>query len=242
VHFYFSVANLNFIFVCKIRLNISLKKNHIKIHLVHFLIGLLIITGTTTISNAQDQKKNLVVFEGQVLTNDSLLPIPNAHIISKFNSWGTITNEKGKFAMYVSPYDSVLFTSIGFAPLIVHINDSALAKLRNYDVIMVKDTFTINEVVIQAFWDYETFKYLITQMEPLDLDSFYPEWTGTELLYRNTQPAPIGGPVQALYNVFNRNARLQRKLIRNRKNYNEIMLMMGRPQDTIPAIPGHMQE
>ena len=193
-------------------------------------------------SSAQDLQKNLAIFEGQVLTKDSLLPVPNAHIISKFNSWGTITNSEGKFMMFVSPYDSVLFTSIGFSQQIVHINDSALANLRDYEVIMVKDTFTINEVVIQAFWDYETFKYLITAMEPLNLDSFYPEWTGTELLYRSTDPAPIGGPIQGLYNAFNRQARLRRKLIKNRKKYNEIMMMMGRPQDTIPARPEHMQD
>jgi hypothetical protein len=213
-----------------------------KIKVFSALIGIVNIFVVISVSNAQELKNNLAVFEGQILTNDSLLPIPNAHVISKFNSWGTISNKEGKFAMYVSPYDSVLFTSIGFAPKIIYINDSVMNNLRNYDVVMVKDTFLINEVVIQAFWDYETFKYLITSMEPLDLDSFYPEWTGTGLLYRSGEPAPIGGPIQALYNVFNRNARLQRKLIKNRKNYNQIMIMMGRPQDTIPAIPEHMQE
>lgn len=205
-------------------------------------IGLLLVFFQSYTAKAQDIQDNLIIFEGRVLTNDSLLPIPNAHIISKFNSWGTISNNEGQFIMYVSPYDSVLFTTIGFASQIIYIEDSVLNKVRNYDVIMVKDTVTINEVVIKAFWDYETFKYLVTQMEPLDLDSFYPEWTGTGLLYRDLRPAPIGGPIQGLYNVFNRNARLKRKLIRNRKNYNEIMMKMGRPEDTIPAMPEHLQE
>lgn len=213
-----------------------------KIQVISALIGIFNILVVISALNAQELQNNLAVFEGQILTNDSLLPVPNAHVISKFNSWGTISNNEGKFAMYVSPYDSVLFTSIGFAPKIIYLNDSALAKLRDFEVVMIKDTILINEVVIQAYWDYETFKYLITSMEPLDLDSFYPEWTGTGLLYRSGEPAPIGGPIQALYNVFNRNARLQRKLIKNRKNYNEIMMMMGRPQDTIPATPEHMQE
>jgi hypothetical protein len=219
-----------------------LLKHKGKIQLFSALFGFFSLLFLVAVTNAQDTQNKLAVFEGHVLTKDSLLPVPNAHIISKFNSWGTISNKEGKFAMYVSPYDSVLFTSIGFAPKIVYLNDSVLANLRNYNVIMVKDTFEINEVVIQAFWDYETFKYLIANMEPLNLDNFYPDWTGTGLLYRSAAPAPIGGPIQALYNVFNRNARLQRKLIRNRKNYNEIMMMMGRPQDTIPAIPEHMQE
>jgi len=191
---------------------------------------------------AQDIQDNLIVLEGQVLTGDSLLPMPNAHIISKFNSWGTISNNEGRFIMYVSPYDSILFTSIGFARKILFIDDSVMGTARNYKVMMMKDTISIHEIVIQAYWDYETFKHLIVTMEPLNLDSFYPEWTGTELLYRDLRPAPIGGPVQALYNVFNRNARLQKKLLKNRKEYNKIMVQMGRPNDTIPTKPEHMQE
>lgn len=144
--------------------------------------------------------------------------------------------------MYVSPYDSILFTSVGFRKKILLIDDSVMSTARNYTLLMMKDTISINEIIIQAFWDYETFKHLIVTMEPLDLDSFYPEWTGTELLYRDLRPAPIGGPIQALYNVFNRNARLQRKLLKNRKEYNKILIQMGRPEDTIPATPEHMLE
>ena len=79
-------------------------------------------------------------------------------------------------------------------------------------------------------------------MEPLNLDAFYPNWTGSELLYKSVQPAPIGGPIQGLYNVFNRQARLRRKLLKNRKQYNKVMNQMGHPEDTIPAKPEHMQE
>lgn len=191
---------------------------------------------------AQDLPANIIVLEGHVLTSDSLLAIPNAHIISKFNSWGTISNDEGRFIMYVSPYDSILFTSIGFAPLILHIDSTILASPRNYNVLMTKDTVMINEIVIYPYWDYETLKMLITTMEPLNLDAFYPEWAGTELLYKSIQPAPIGGPIQALYNAFNRQARMRRKLIKNRKEYNKVMMQMGRTQDTIPAKPEHMQE
>jgi hypothetical protein len=56
------------------------------------------------------------------------------------------------------------------------------------------------------------------------------------------KPATFGGPIQALYNQFNHIARLQRKLVRNREQYNELMRKMGRISDTIPAKPEHMQE
>jgi hypothetical protein len=105
-----------------------------------------------------------------------------------------------------------------------------------------KDTLTINEVVIRAYWDYKTMKQIVINMQPIDLSQFYPDWDGTELLYLEPHPMSFNGPIQALYDAFNQSARLQRKLIRNRKEYNQVMNMMGRYLDTIPAKPEHMQE
>jgi len=191
--------------------------------------------------SAQQTNDSLLVLNGTVLTSDSLLPVPNAHIISKFNHWGTISNDKGRFKIFVSPYDSVLFTTIGFKPTIVYIDDSVQRELDHFRAFMIKDTVMINEIIIHAFYDYRTFKQMIIEMKPLNLDQFYPDWEGTELLYK--QPTPMGfkGPVQALYDWLNRSARLQRKLIKNRKEYNKLMIQMGRAQDTIPAIPEYMQ-
>lgn len=191
---------------------------------------------------AQEIPDNLIILGGHILTNDSLLPVPKAHAISKFNRWGTISDKEGKFLMYASRYDSVLFTSVGFRPYILYVNDSIIQNSRNVELKMIKDTVEINEVIIRAFYDYETFKQLVIRMEPLDLSQFYPDWEGTELLYRPATPTGFMGPVQALYNVFNKSAVLQRRLIKNRKKYNELMLQMGRPEDTIPVKPEHIQE
>jgi len=217
-------------------------KNH-KHNLRFISLFLFFMVPGLMLSNLYAQRVNdsLIQINGTVLTSDSLLPVPNAHIISKFNHWGTITNGEGKFQMYVSPYDSVLFTSIGLKPHIVYIDDSIMKHAEDFTLLLQTDTVLINEVVIRAFYDYRTFKQLIIAMKPLNLDQFYPDWEGTELLYK--QPTPMGfkGPVQALYDWLNRSARLQRKLIRDRREYNQLMIQMGRPQDTIPAIPEHMQ-
>ena len=191
---------------------------------------------------AQKVNDSLLIMNGVVLTRDSLLPVPNTHIISKFNRWGTISNNEGRFRLEVSPYDSVLFTTIGLKPVIVYVNDSVQKELDHFRVLMATDTVMINEIIIRAFYDYRTFKQMIVEMKPLDLDQFYPDWEGTELLYK--QPTPSGlplHPIQALYNWLNKSARLQRKLVKNRKEYNKLMIQMGRPQDTIPAIPEYMQ-
>ena len=186
---------------------------------------------------------SLIVLKGRVLSSDSLLPLHNTHVISKFNHWGSITNDQGRFIMYVSRYDSLLLTSVGFTPKILFIDDAVINYPgQEFNILMNKDTIQINEVIIRAFYDYETFKQMIVGMEPLSLDQFYPQWEGTELMYMQPTPKGFKGPVQILYDLLNKDARLQRQMIRNRKSYNELMRQLNRPQDTIPSKPEHMQE
>ena len=190
---------------------------------------------------AQAVSNDLFLLQGKILTSDSLLPIHNAHIISKFNRWGTISNEKGEFAMSVNKNDSLLITSIGFGPLIVYLNDSVQETPAPFHIYMSKDTILMNEFIIHAFWDYTTFKQMIISMKPIDFDFSRLDFEENLML-----ALPSGGtglsPVQAIYNRFNKDERLRRQLVKNRKKYNELMIDMGRPQDTIPAKPEHMQE
>lgn len=191
---------------------------------------------------AQQKTDSLYILDARIVSSDSLLPVLNAHIISKFKSWGTISNKEGRFKMYVHPNDSLLITSIGFSPQIIEISPEMLDFDSIYTIKLVKDTISINEVVIRGYWDYETMKQIVIEMHPIDLTQFYPDWTGTELLFLEPKPMSFKGPIQALYDAFNRSARLQRKLVRNRREYNRIMNQMGRTRDTIPATPEHMQE
>ena len=188
---------------------------------------------------SQQLPDSIKVFKGKIIDQDSLLPIHNAHIISKFNHWGTISNEEGVFKMYVSENDSLLITSVGYRPLILRINDSIIYENDPFTILMQNDTISINEVIIRAFWDYQTFKLIVSKMEPVSLDQFYPNFKGTGLLYQDIHPASFKGPIQALYDVLNKDVRLQRKLIKIRKQYNELMIQMGRLNDTIPAKPEH---
>ena len=184
---------------------------------------------------------SLRILDAVILTNDSLLPVHNAHIISKFNRWGTISNEEGRFKLYVQDSDSILVTSIGFRAMIIQMDPSFFQEDSIIPIILTKDTVSINEVIIRGYYDYATMKQIVVEMKPIDLTNFYPEWSGTELLYQDPRPMSFKGPIQALYDAFNQSARLQRRLLKNRKDYNRIMKQMGRPQDTIPAIPEHMQ-
>ncbi len=192
--------------------------------------------------NGQQADSMLFDLTGKIVSSDSLKPIPNVHIISKFNRWGTISDENGLFRMLVSRNDSILISSIGYRSDIIHITDSICNLTQPVIFTMDIDTILIHEVIIHGFWDYRTFKQLIINMKPLDLKQFYPDMNANPLLYYNPPHALVmKGPIQALYDLFNKNARLQRKLIRHRKEYNRLMINLGREKDTIPTIPEHMR-
>jgi len=205
-----------------------------------FIFSLFFIFTLSATAFSQVVYDSLLVLHGRVITADSALPLHNAHVLSKFNHWGTISDESGEFKMLVSPGDSIMVSTIGFNTAVFQIDSSVILNDKPYEILMGKDTVLINEIIIHAFWDYRTFKQLIVNMEPLNLDNFYPDWEGTGLLYLEPKPLTIKGPIQALYDVFNRSAQLRRQLIRNRKEYNQLMIQMGRPNDTIPAYPEHL--
>lgn len=211
----------------------------------YLLCSLLAVASVFVLSNsslvAQPEIDSLQILDAVLLTSDSLLPVHNAHIISKFNRWGTISNKEGRFKLYVRNNDSVLITSIGLSSLIIEMKPHHFLEDSIVVIQMPKDTLSINEVVIRAYWDYTTMKQIVVDMHPIDLSQFYPEWNGTGLLYKEPTPMSFKGPIQALYDVFNRSARLQRKLMQNRKEYNRNMNQMGRYGDTIPVRPEHMQ-
>jgi len=202
---------------------------------------LLFLMFTNSLLAQNENDKNLYSLDAVLLTTDSLLPVVDAHIISKRMLWGNISNEDGRFKILVDPHDTLMITSIGFGSKIFFVTDSVRNAPSPDTILMEKDTILINEVIIHAYWDYETFKRLIIEMPSMEISQFYPDMDADPLMYKEPGPYTIGGPIQALYNVFNRSARLQRKLIKNRRNYNKIMIQMGRPQDTIPSKPEHVQ-
>ena len=189
---------------------------------------------------AQNLPDSIFIFTGKVISSDSLIAIPNTHVISKFNHWGTISNNEGIFKMYATKTDSLLITSVGFRPLIMRIEESTLKENEVYNILMERDTISINEVVIRAFWDYQTFKLIISQMEPLDFDYSRIDFDENLMLSLPTTGTGLS-PIQALYNRFNKDERLKRKLLKIRREYNELMIQMNRPNDTVPSRPEHMQ-
>lgn len=192
---------------------------------------------------AQNKKTELIEISGILLGADSLHPVADAQILSKDNYVGSFSDTLGRFNIVVNPGDSLMFSSLGYQAKVVPVTDSLLSLPQPVTFRMALDTVLIHEIVIHAFWSYETFKYMVTHMKPAPYYNLKKELDQNPLLYtKPNQAFTAGGPVQALYNWLNAKAVLQRKLIRNRRAYNQKMIELGRPQDTIPSKPEYMQE
>ena len=156
-----------------------LKYNKLSLGITFFIILFMVKSNDAKSQAAYD---SIRVLDAVILTADSLLPIHNAHIISKFNKWGTISNQEGRFKLYVQNNDSILITSIGFRPLIVQMDESYFVEDSIIPIYIPKDTISINEVVIRGYFDYATMKQIVIEMKPIDLTQFYPDWSGTGLV------------------------------------------------------------
>ena len=192
----------------------------------------------------QHQEPDLIEITGVLLSSDSLKPIPDAEVYSKQNVVGTFTDSKGNFSIIVVLGDSLLFSSLGYGDMEVAVDDSLLSLKPPIPFYMKLDTIQMHEVVIRAHWGYRMFKQKILNMKmqthPFDVTD---ELNKNPLLYRKPSTGiSAGGPVQLLYNIFNAQAVLRRKLIHNRKAYNRHMIKIGKPQDTIPSTPDYMRE
>lgn len=180
-------------------------------------------------------QRELMRVEGYVLSSDSLKPVQNAHIISKIASRGSISDRDGKFSIVVAAIDTLLLTSIGFERKLLAFDKQFLEKQNQLTILLKKEVFLLNEVIVKPLPEYRVFKQTIINMEsklPREITLFEKPKNFGET--RSSSP-PAGGPVQMFYNIFNEKAIRDRRMKRNRKNYNKMLIESGREEEVIPV-------
>ena len=189
-------------------------------------------------------QKERIWIEGQVISADSLLPLKNVHIISRMARSGTISDTDGSFILRGTAIDTVYFSVIGYGYSIRKYRDSDHEEGKPWTVLLHKDTVMMEEVVVRSFYDWPTFKHLFVHMKPIkpvNLTDVTDELKDI-LLYVRPAPMTFKGPIQTLYDLFNDMARLQRRLERNRKYYNDQLMREGRLDELIPEEPDHTEK
>ncbi len=193
--------------------------------------------------HAQTEKSGIVGIFGIVMSADSMGPVPNAQILSQDNYLGTFSDDSGRFFITVNLNDSIMISSLGYNTRIIPVTDSILQLKQPIKFYMTLDTVLMHEIVIHGYWNYRTFKQMLINMKPAKSSFNVSEALKRQpLLYLKPNIGfAIFHPIQALYDLFNKRAVLQRRLIRDRKIYNRNMIKLGRPQDTIPTKPDYLR-
>lgn len=106
----------------------------------------------------EKEQRKLIQFSGVLLTADSLEAVPFANIIVKNSRRGTISDYFGYFSFVAEPYDTIIFSYVGFKDSEFVIPDTL--HNRNYSLIqmMSVDTFLLQEAVIYPWPTKEQFR------------------------------------------------------------------------------------
>ena len=166
--------------------------------------------------------------KGKVVSADSLSPIPNVHILSKVSYYGTTSDFDGRFSMLVRKNDTLKISSVGFVTEIINVNYDSV-NVNNFEIVMQRDTIILQEIDVFPYLDNHTVEKIIRQIpieEPFIIKGAN-ENIGT-VLYQKPKKIPddkgIISPIQTLYNRFNKKERLKRKMERNRRRYEKVLM------------------
>ena len=180
-----------------------------------------------------------VPFIGYVVTFDSLFPIRNTHVISKMAHCGTISNREGEFVIPAKKIDTLWISCLGYGRRLIHVdstmlNDTLLIRLAH-------DTITLKEVTVKPFYDYNTFKEMVINMPtiptPGEIQRLNEELNDYWVRHPNSNlkgTTITANPIQYLYDKYNKSARRQARILRNRRMFNEVLREQGRIDELLP--------
>lgn len=167
--------------------------------------------GTTRI-----RTDSVFYFKGRVLDSITGRPVAFTHIINTCRNIATICDTLGYFYIRVRSGDTLRFSSIGYAPTELALNDSICTLEKLPEILMRGIRYSIRGVMINPLGSYENFRY---KMINLELPPSKYEINPTVLLKieRGTDtldmvPVPVMSPITALYNWLSKEGRSRRKL------------------------------
>lgn len=93
------------------------------------------------------QTQNIVI-HGHVLADDTMEPLPFAHII--VDSTGTTSNLYGEFRLKVQPKDTLHFSYIGYKKKSYIVADTLHAKDQFIEIVLLKDITFLRGITVTA--------------------------------------------------------------------------------------------
>ena len=170
------------------------------------------------VSFGQEEEK--IVIEGIVVDADSAHALPSVHLRIPNTSLGGVTGEDGRFKTRIYPSDSIVFSSVGYAPYLLTLSDSTAQNRRTLVIRMQPQITMLEEVKIKEYVDIT--KYIKYKIDST-VDMRRPK--GTPLFEKSTPKerkavqmsagpngARLEGAVTAFANLFSDEHQQKKKL------------------------------
>ena len=106
-----------------------------------------------------------IQFSGVVVTGDSLIPVPYAHILVVGSNRGSVVDYYGFFSFVARPGETLRFSSVGFKDSYFKIPDTLTGQRYNWIQMMQNDTILLKETVIYPWPTVEELKTAIVELE-----------------------------------------------------------------------------
>ena len=203
---------------------------------------LLLLYSMAAFAQSEDEKHGRMPYFGYVVSADSLRPIRNTHVISKMAHCGTVTNMQGKFLISAKSVDTLWVSCLGYSRRLIPIDSTKAFGGDTLYIRLRSDTITLREVEVFPFYNYETFKEMLITMPsiemPREIAKTYEEldnlWLSRPMGGSNGMVTITASPIQYLYDKYNKSARRQATLLRNRRTFNEVLREQGRLDELLP--------
>jgi hypothetical protein len=154
---------------------------------------LVIILFTTTCSCIFSQQ----LIKGKIVEKDSNTTMPFVYIINKGNGNGTMSDNEGRFSLYLKSEDTLVCSYVGYSKLIIPFKNLVKQSSGEYKVIMNQMPINLGMVTINAFkykpYERDYMNKIIDESKIKSLDY-------------------IGSPISALYMQFSKEGKQIRKL------------------------------
>ena len=184
---------------------------------------LLIIIGFIFCCLSLKAQNEYFRIKGEIVSSDSLSPIPQAHILSELSHYGTTSDFDGFFSILIKEIDTLRISSVGFVTKYIHINHDSI-NADSFRITLQRDTIILDEIDVTPYYNFSTVKEIVRNA-PIEKPFIVKGVNDNieKVLYKKPKKIPddkgILSPIQTLYNRFNKKERLKRKLERNKRKY-----------------------
>lgn len=173
-------------------------------------------------------------FQGKVVDAEDMRGLSNVHIINKSLKTGTVSALDGSFRVASRPGDTLELTLVGYKKTSFKVNESH----QNADrFIMIPMRFEMQDMEAVTIYGktFEQFRqdFKSLQISPKEINEMTIKSIDDELDVLGPSSATgLGGPIQFLYDRFNKIETLRRTLQRNRQK-------TGFPPEAFEGFPTH---